>query len=81
MFAENLQSLRVYALKMRSLSVTSTKFSVMNLTFFQTALFAVIVRTMKAWKLDRLGGKLGFVDAPIPQVRPDRVLIRVETSL
>jgi alcohol dehydrogenase len=38
------------------------------------------VRSMKAWKLDRLGGKLGFVDAPIPDVRPDSVLIRVETQ-
>ena len=36
--------------------------------------------TMKAWKLDRLGGKLGFVDAPIPDVRPGSVLIRVETQ-
>ena len=37
-------------------------------------------RTMKAWKLDRLGGKLMFVDAPIPEVRPGSVLIRVETQ-
>ena len=36
--------------------------------------------TMKAWKLDRLGGKLGLVDAPIPAVRPGTVLIRVETQ-
>ncbi len=38
------------------------------------------VRTMKAWKLDRPGGKLGFVDAPVPEVRPGSVLIRVETQ-
>jgi hypothetical protein len=38
------------------------------------------LRTMKAWKLDRLGGKLGFVDAPVPEVRPGSVLIRVETQ-
>ena len=34
---------------------------------------------MKAWTIDRLGGKLNFVDAPIPEVRPGSVLIRVET--
>jgi alcohol dehydrogenase len=37
-------------------------------------------RTMKAWKLDHLGGKLRFVDAAIPEVRPGSVLIRVETQ-
>jgi alcohol dehydrogenase len=36
--------------------------------------------TMKAWKLDRLGGKLAFIDAPIPETRPGGVLIRVETQ-
>ena len=36
--------------------------------------------TMKAWKLDRLGGKLAFVDAPITEVRPGGVLIRVEAQ-
>lgn len=35
---------------------------------------------MKAWKLDYLGGKLAFVDAPIPDARPGSVLIRVETQ-
>ena len=35
---------------------------------------------MKAWKIDRLGGNLSFVDAPIPEVRPGSVLIRVETQ-
>jgi len=35
---------------------------------------------MKAWKIDRLGGKLSFVDAPIPEVRPGSVLIRVEAQ-
>src|SRR5271154_4493086 len=37
-------------------------------------------KTMKAWKIDRLGGKLRFVDAPIPEARPGSVLIRVETQ-
>jgi alcohol dehydrogenase len=35
---------------------------------------------LKAWKIDRLGGKLSFVDVPIPEVRPGSVLIRVETQ-
>jgi alcohol dehydrogenase len=35
---------------------------------------------MKAWKIERLGGKLSFVDAPIPEVRPGSVLIRVEAQ-
>lgn len=38
------------------------------------------VRTMKAWKLDRLGGRLEFVDVPVPEARPGSVLIRVETQ-
>lgn len=37
-------------------------------------------KTMKAWKLDRLGGKLSFTDAPIPDARPGSVLIRVEVQ-
>jgi alcohol dehydrogenase len=37
-------------------------------------------KTMKAWKLDRLGGRLAFVDVPVPEVRPGSVLIRVETQ-
>lgn len=36
---------------------------------------------MKAWKIDRLGGTLNFVDVPIPEVRPGSVLIRVEAQL
>lgn len=35
---------------------------------------------MKAWKLDRLGGTLAFVDVPVPQVRPGSILLRVETQ-
>jgi alcohol dehydrogenase len=35
---------------------------------------------MKAWKIDRLGGKLSFVDVPVPEVRPGSVLIRVESQ-
>jgi Alcohol dehydrogenase GroES-like domain len=37
-------------------------------------------RTMKAWRLDHLGGKLAFVDTAVPEVRPGSVLIRVETQ-
>ena len=37
-------------------------------------------RTMKAWKIDRLGGKLRYMDTPTPEVRPGSVLIRVETQ-
>jgi alcohol dehydrogenase len=37
-------------------------------------------RTMKAWRVDHLGGKLSFVDAPVPEVRPGSVLVRVETQ-
>ena len=37
-------------------------------------------RTMRAWKLDRLGGALRFVDTLVPEVRPGSVLIRVETQ-
>lgn len=35
---------------------------------------------MKAWKIDRLGGTLRFVDVPIPQVRTGSALIRVESQ-
>lgn len=35
---------------------------------------------MKAWKLDRLGGTLAFVDVPLPEVRPGSVLVRIETQ-
>ena len=35
---------------------------------------------MKAWRIDRLGGTLSFLDAPIPEARPGSVLIRVETQ-
>jgi alcohol dehydrogenase len=37
-------------------------------------------RTMKAWKLDHLGGELNFVDTTIPEVRPGSVLVRVEAQ-
>jgi alcohol dehydrogenase len=33
---------------------------------------------MKAWKIERLGGKLHYVDIPVPEVRPGRVLVRVQ---
>jgi len=35
---------------------------------------------MKSWKIDRLGGKLSFVDVPIPEVRPGSVLVRVQSQ-
>lgn len=35
---------------------------------------------MKAWKLDGLGGALRLVDAPMPEVRPGGVLVRMEAS-
>jgi alcohol dehydrogenase len=35
---------------------------------------------MKAWKIDRLGGKLSYVDIPVPEVRPGSVLIRVQSQ-
>ena len=35
---------------------------------------------MKSWKIDRLGGKLSFVDVPLPEVRPGSVLVRVESQ-
>jgi alcohol dehydrogenase len=33
---------------------------------------------MKVWKIDRLGGKLSYVDIPVPGVRSGSVLVRVE---
>ena len=35
---------------------------------------------MKAWKIDRLGGKLSYVDIPVPDVRSGSVLVRVESQ-
>lgn len=35
---------------------------------------------MKAWKIDRLGGTLQFVDLPLPEVRAGSVLVRVEAQ-
>ena len=35
---------------------------------------------MKAWRLERLGGKLTFADVPMPEVRPGSVLIRVQAA-
>src|SRR5277367_5843286 len=35
---------------------------------------------MKAWKIDHLGGKLSYVDIPVPEVRPGSVLIRVQSQ-
>jgi alcohol dehydrogenase len=37
-------------------------------------------RSMKAWRLDRLGGALRLEDAPIPDPRPGSVVVKVEAS-
>ncbi|MGJ4944936.1 quinone oxidoreductase family protein [Bradyrhizobium sp. HKCCYLS1011] len=36
--------------------------------------------TMKAWRLDRLGGRLSYDEGPVPDVRPGSVLVKVEAS-
>ena len=38
-------------------------------------------RSMKAWRLKGMGGALTLEEAPIPQVRPGSVLVRIEASL
>jgi len=38
-------------------------------------------RSMKAWRLERMGGTLTLEDTPMPEVRPGSVLVRVEASL
>jgi alcohol dehydrogenase len=35
---------------------------------------------MKAWRLERLGGRLALEDTPIPELRPGCVLVRVEAA-
>lgn len=35
---------------------------------------------MKAWRLNRLGGELSFVDIPVPEPRPGSVLVRIHTA-
>ncbi len=35
---------------------------------------------MKAWRLEKLGGRLSFEDVPVPEPRPGSVLVRVEAS-
>ncbi len=39
-----------------------------------------IPKTMKAWRLSRLGGDLSFDDVPIPQTRAGSVLVKVEAT-
>lgn len=39
-----------------------------------------ITVTMKAWRLDRLGGELRFESVPMPEIRPGSILVRVEAS-
>jgi alcohol dehydrogenase len=36
--------------------------------------------TMKAWRLDRLGGDLRFENVPMPEGAPGSILVRVEAS-
>jgi alcohol dehydrogenase len=36
--------------------------------------------SMKAWRLDKLGGALTLEDVPIPEVRPGSVLVRIQAS-
>jgi alcohol dehydrogenase len=36
--------------------------------------------TMKAWRLERLGGALAFKDTPVPEPRAGSVLVRIEVS-
>jgi alcohol dehydrogenase len=36
---------------------------------------------MKAWQLDRLGGRLRLDDVPMPEVRPGSVLVRMQASV
>lgn len=38
------------------------------------------MKTMKAWRLEKLGGGLNFETAPVPEVRPGSVLVRIEAS-
>jgi len=38
-------------------------------------------RSMKAWRLERMGGAFRLEDVPVPAVRPGSVLVRVEASL
>jgi len=35
---------------------------------------------MKAWRLEKLGGRLALEDVPVPEPRPGSVLVRVEAS-
>ena len=35
---------------------------------------------MKAWRLEKLGGRLALDDVPVPEPRPGSVLVRVEAS-
>ena len=36
---------------------------------------------MKAWQLDRLGGRLRLNEVPVPEVRPGSVLVRIMGSM
>ncbi len=35
---------------------------------------------MKAWRLEKLGGRLALEDIPVPELRPGSVLVRVEAT-
>jgi alcohol dehydrogenase len=40
-----------------------------------------MTKTMKAWRLERLGGALRFESVPVPEVRAGSVLVRVTASM
>ena len=35
---------------------------------------------MKAWRLEKIGGRLALEDVPVPEPRPGSVLVKVEAS-
>lgn len=35
---------------------------------------------MRAWQLERMGGRLEFTDVPIPEARPGSVVVRMEAA-
>jgi alcohol dehydrogenase len=40
----------------------------------------LVPRTMKTWRLTRLGGDLSFAAVPVLEVRPGSVLVKIEAS-
>ncbi len=35
---------------------------------------------MKAWRLEKLGGRLALKEVPVPEPRPGSVLVKVEAT-